>query len=126
MENLRFEAKVHFIFRKIAMPCLRRYISVYINCIVVFLLTSGPGNVYLNLTMMPSEVLEGKTTVMECIAYTSLTKAKGFFTWKMKGQVASNGERIRIDTSDGPDESAIVSRLTLSKSSWKDNGRPNS
>ena len=90
---------------------------------MAFLLTSGPGNVYLNLTMTPSEVFEGKTTVMECIAYTSLTKAKGFFTWKLKGQTATNGERIRIDTRDGPDESAIVSYFILTKSSWRDSGK---
>ena len=76
----------------------------------------------LSLTLTPPEVLEGQNTTMECIAYTYPAKAAGVFTWRMKGQVASNGERIQIDTRDGPEESVIISRLVLTTSSWTDNG----
>ena len=87
------------------------------------MLNSGPLNGSLSLTFTPPEVFEGQMVVMECVAHLYPAKAACVFTWRMKGQVASNGERIQIDTRDGPDESVIISRLVLAPSSWTDNGK---
>ena len=77
----------------------------------------------MNFTVPPFDITEGNTSRMECVARLNPPTREGSFSWMLKDQSLSNGERVNIKSEYDPLGKLHTSRLLLKDLTWKDSGK---